>query len=308
MTRLLLTGATGFIGRQLVAALTPRVDVHAVGRRPAADGDGVRWHQADLLEPGAAAQLVQAVRPTHLVHLAWYAVPGRFWTAPENVAWVEATLALLRAFAAAGGGRAVLAGSCAEYDWDAGICREDTTPLRPSTLYGACKHAVDAIAERWHPADGLRIARARLFHLYGPHEHPDRLVASVIRGALAGEPVACTEGTQVRDFLHVGDAAAAIAAVALSDYEGAVNIGSGERSTLRTIVETTLAELGAPDAARFGARPTPAGDPPVLVPDVARLRETIGWVPSFTLASGLSDTVRWWRTAATEARRRPSPG
>jgi len=143
MSRILLTGATGFIGRHVLPRL--QGDVHAVTRHASPAGDGVTWHRADLL---ASAAIVTEVRPEVLVHLAWYVEPGRYWTAPENIRWVEASLALLRAFAAAGGRRAVLAGTSAEYDWQAlgGRCHEQRTPLRPATLYGAAKHALHTAA------------------------------------------------------------------------------------------------------------------------------------------------------------------
>ena len=114
MSRILLTGATGFIGRHVLPRL--KGEVHAVTTRPPPAGDSVRWHRADLL---SSAEIVAEVRPEVLVHLAWYVEPGRYWTAPENIQWVEASLALLRAFAGAGGRRAVVAGTSAEYDWHA---------------------------------------------------------------------------------------------------------------------------------------------------------------------------------------------
>src|SRR3954452_23524389 len=136
--RVLVTGATGFIGHHLPELLSSRgFEVATVSR-----AGGV-----DLLEPGAPERVVAEVQPTHLLHLAWYAEPGKYWTSPENVRWVEASLALLRAFAAGGGRRAVLAGTCAEYDWAHGFCSEGVTPLAPWTLYGPSKHALREMAE-----------------------------------------------------------------------------------------------------------------------------------------------------------------
>src|SRR5438093_4004920 len=163
----------------------------------------MRAHKADLFDAAAVAEAIKCVRPSHLLHLAWTTEPGSYWTTPDNVRWLEASLALLRAFAAHGGERVVMAGTCAEYDWAEGICRENATPLRPVSLYGVCKNALREVSEALAARLGLRAAWGRVFFLYGPHEHPRRLVAAVITSLLRGEPALCSEGMQRRDFLHV---------------------------------------------------------------------------------------------------------
>jgi nucleoside-diphosphate-sugar epimerase len=280
MTRVLLTGATGFIGSHVRSTLADR-------------GHEVHANTADLLAPGAAEEAVRAAGATHLLHLAWYAVPGKFWTAPENRAWVDATVALLRAFYAAGGQRAVGAGTCAEYDWNgAGLLSEDATPLRPATLYGQSKVA----AFEAGAALGGELAWGRIFFLYGPGEHPDRLVSSVARRLLAGEEAPTSEGTQVRDFMHVADVAGAFAALVDADVTGPVNIGSGEPVTVREVVDEIGRAAGRPDLLRPGALPQREGEPPELIAETHRLRDEVGFRRRYDLASGIRDTVDWWRT------------
>jgi nucleoside-diphosphate-sugar epimerase len=288
MSRVLLTGGTGFIGRHVSEALARRGygEVHAVSR---ADGH-------DLLEPGAAERAVAEVEPTHLLHLAWYAEHGAFWTSPENLRWVEASLALLRAFADAGGERAVLAGTCAEYDWAHGFCSEGVTPLEPATLYGGAKHALHTVAARHAEQAGYELGWGRIFFVHGPHEDPRRLVASVARALTRGEEAPTSEGTQRRDFLHAADLADAFAALLdARGVEGPVNLASGDPVTVREVVDEVARAAGRPELVRAGAVPMRPDDPPLLVADVRRLRDEVGWRPSRTLRQGIEETVGWWK-------------
>jgi nucleoside-diphosphate-sugar epimerase len=295
MNRLLITGATGFLGVPCVRHTRKTFEVHATARTDRAGWPpGVRFHPCDLLDRRAVTDLLAAVRPSHLLHLAWVTTPGEYWTSPDNHRWLDASVALLDDFFGQGGRRAVIAGTCAEYDWNGdGVCHERLTPTAPATLYGRCKNQL------WDRLCGHhdRIAWARLFYLYGPAEHPSRLVPSVVRSLLSGLPADCTHGSQRRDFLHSDDAADAIASLLVSRVVGPVNIGSGTATAVRTVVETLGRICGRPDLVRLGTRPSATGDPPVLVADVSRLRDEVGWRPRLSLEEGLRDCVTWWRTA-----------
>lgn len=294
MKRVVVTGATGFVGRHCLAPLEARgFEVHAVAAEPSSHAHA---HVCDLLDPDATARLLAELRPSHLLHLAWYATPGSYWTAQDNLRWVGATLALATAFRASGGTRFVGVGSCAEYDWSSGRCDEATTALAPHTLYGTAKHATHEVLASWGARHGVEVAWGRLFFLYGPHEHPDRLVASVIRACLERREARCTAGTQRRDFQHVADAGGAIAALVDSDVTGAVNIASGETVAVRDVVLAIAERTQAHDLIRLGALPMPSGEPAELVASVARLRSEVGWTDRYDLARGLDDTIAWWRT------------
>lgn len=292
-----MTGATGFIGRN---SLQPLLDlgyeVHAVARRVPArsPAEGVVWHSADLLDDHATERLVNEVGATHLLHFAWYAEPGRFWSSPENASWVQSTLNLMLRFHAAAGERAVLAGTCAEYELDCGFCSELVTPLRPQTLYGISKNAVRAVAMSLADVVGLSVAWGRVFFVYGPAEHPARLVSSLITRLLRGEPAECTDGRLIRDFLHAGDVASAFVTLLDSDVRGAVNVASGEPVSILAVAERVADIIGRPELLRPGALPSRPGDPPLIVGDIRRL-EQLAWRPAWTLETGLAATVEWWR-------------
>ena len=294
--RVLLTGGSGFIGRHCIADLQARgYEVHATTSRTPAASDGVHWHRADLLNGDETAALMTKVRPDSLLHLAWYAEHGKFWQALENLDWVRASIALLRAFIAGGGRRAVFAGSCAEYDWADGHCREDSTPLRPQGLYGVSKHAFHLIAEEAARRNGISCAWGRIFFLYGPDEQPGRLMPLVVRSQLCGERFECSGGSLQRDYLYVADVASALVALLDSPLEGAVNIGSGSAVSIRAMVERIVARLGHPELVDFAARAPARGEVPLVVADTARLAGELHWAPRINIERGLDLTVEWWR-------------
>ncbi len=308
-----MTGAGGFIGRGSIGPLRAAgYEVHAVlSKKAASAGEaadaisspvrGVHVRHADLLDLQTIDALIEAVRPTHLLHFAWIATPGIYWASADNYRWLAAGRHLLRRFLESGGVRAVMAGSCAEYDWSrVEVCHERTSPLASDSggavsAYAECKTAMRRALEEFGRAQGLSTAWGRIFFQFGPHEHPQRLVASVIINLLSGREALCTHGRQIRSFLHVADVGAAFAAVLDSGLEGPVNVGSGERISIAELLEQVARQIGRRELLELGARSSPPAEPAILVPDIGRLRDEVGWSPSLMLDEGVADAIGWWR-------------
>jgi len=280
MKKVLLTGASGFIGRHTIQPLLDRCfEVHAISRRAV---PGVYHHPLDLFDVQRTSQLMAELRPSHLLHFAWYAVPGKYWTAPENLDWVKISLHLMQQFAQAGGRRMVVAGSCAEYDWTG----------YKETVYGTCKAALQQIFQSYTHQIGLSSAWGRIFYLFGPHEYPDRLAPNIILSMLKGQVARCSHGNQIRDFMYVQDVADAFAALLDSDVQGAVDIASGQPLTLKEFIGHIATTLNG--QAQYGAIASKASEPARIVGDASRLCNEVKWQPKCTWDLGLDKTIAWW--------------
>jgi UDP-glucose 4-epimerase len=292
----LVTGASGFLGANLVSRLLDAGnEVHAVARRPsAADPRGVRWHAVDLGDAEATERLVRASAPGRIFHLA-SRVTGRrdlelvLPTFRDNLA---ATVHLLAAASAAGVERIVLAGSM-----------EETPPGEPpGSPYAAAKSAASLYARFFHALYQLPVVIARIFMVYGPGQRdPTKVVPASIRAALAGERPRISSGARPVDWIYVDDVAKGLVALgAAPDVEGrTLDLGSGELVTVRAVVER-ICELVGGEGPDVGALPDRALEH-VVRADPETTRAATGWSPRTSLDEGLAQTIDWLRAGAPDA-------
>lgn len=289
--KVLVTGATGFIGRRFVAgSRAAGVHVQAVSGPPEGRAD----HAVELTDEEAVRSLLAGVVPDAVVHLAASGVSpssGRSRMVNTNVMGLQNLLLACTSLDVAPS--VVVVGSGFEYAPQNRPISE-TDPILPAVnAYGAAKAAGSIVAASFR--DELPIALLRPFNVYGPGESPSRIGPAIIAAAGVEERVLLTEGEQLRDFLHVDDFSHAIwrslppagSAPGLSVY----NVGSGQPRTVRSFAETLGAALAARGRApilAFGALPYRAGEPMVYVPDVSRIEEELGFQASISLESGLN--------------------
>jgi nucleoside-diphosphate-sugar epimerase len=299
--RVLLTGATGFIGSQVARALVrDGCEVHALvrpGSKLLSRLDDLRGKisvvEGDLTRPDELRARLAPLKLDTCVHMAWYVVPGEYLVSPENTRMLAASIDLASILADVGCQRFVGAGTNFEYAGDAGYLSE-TSPLAPNSLYAASKVALYEVLTQMAKLRGFGFAWARIFYQYGPFESEKRLVPAVIRPLLGGGEARVTAGEQVRDFLHVEDVASAIAVVTQSRLEGAVNIGSGNPITVRDLCLTIADLTGGRARLALGAIPYRPGDPMFVCANAEKLR-ALGWKPRYDLRSGLESTIAWWK-------------
>jgi len=285
VSTLIVTGASGFIGRHVLEALRGApFDVVAVARRPRTDlAPAAEWAALDLLHDGSVDDLFARLKPAALLHLAWGAGSATYRTDEVNHRWADASRVLARSFFLHGGRRAVFAGTSAEYQ-NAGA----------RSLYAECKvEAVESMRSLAHASRGS-FAWGRIFLPYGPHDAPHRLVPSVIAALLAGRTAHCSPGDQIRDFIHVRDVADALVDLVGGEREGPYDIGTGTGSTVRHVAESIGRLTGRSDLLAFDGPPAGADEPQTLVAG-SDLAAAFGR-QARTLETGLRETVAWHRS------------
>jgi nucleoside-diphosphate-sugar epimerase len=268
---ILLTGATGFVGRQVLRALDEQnCRVRVVVR----DGKQEQIPRAAALDRVIASPDIFAESTSWwgdachgidtVVHVAWYAEPGQYLHSPANQHCLAGTLRLAQGAMQSKVRRFVGIGTCFEYDLSVGRLTVATT-LKPATPYALAKAEVFKALSQMLPQHGIEFAWCRLFYLYGEGEDPRRLVKYVRAQLAAGVPADLSSGNQVRDYLDVREAGRMIAQTVLGAEQGPVNICSGVPTTVRALAERIADEYGRRDLLRFGARADNLNDPPCVL-------------------------------------------
>jgi nucleoside-diphosphate-sugar epimerase len=303
--RVLITGATGFLGANLVRAeLAAGSEVYLLVRAASrlerlADVLGrCRLHAVDLRDADALRCAVDASRPDVVYHAAaqgtFHDRADRTETLTSNLLGTANLLDAtrghdLRAF--------VNVGSSSEYGHKAAPMRPDDR-LEPRSDYGVAKAAAALLcgAEAFR---GRAVLTVRVFSAYGPWEDPARIASHVMGCALRGEPVGVTAGQQPRDFIYVDDVVALLRTAARRpDLRGQVlHAGTGRRQTVRDLVDTILDVTGA-GRAEYGARLARPDEPEVWVADIASTTAATGWVPRHDLRAGVEKMWAWFRVGA----------
>ncbi len=301
MARVLVTGASGFVGNNCLSALRDsNHEVIALSRKPPrGDLTDIEVIGVDLFDAAEVSRTVAGLRATHLLHLAWLPLTSDWASAGMDAfnAWISASADLVRAFADGGGRRVVAVGTCAEYRWDSrDKLSENGSVIDPATSYGQSKVLLHQELSRQCNELGLSLSWARLFSAYGPYEHARRLVPAVVRALLSGEVAQLSHGMQVKDYAYAGDLADGLLSLLVSDLEGAVNLASGHGVRVRDVATCVGDILGCEDLLEFGAIDGQAvdGDYPVVA-DISLAESRLDWRATTGLREGLEMTVDWWR-------------
>ena len=282
MTMVLLTGATGFVGMQILKGLT------ALGVRviPVVRSEKERFvptlgnverivSSPDIFQESVDWWVAQCEGVDTVIHAAWYAEPGKYLMSEKNIDCLVGSLELARGAVIAGVKRLVGIGTCFEYDVSVGELSIDV-PLKPLTPYAGAKASLFMGLSHWLPTQSVEFTWCRLFYLYGEGEDERRLVPYLHKQLSRGDAVELTNGKQIRDFLDVAEAGRIIARIALGEQHGPINVCSGEPITVRQLAEQIADTYGRRDLLKFGSRSANLVDPPCIlgVPNHSAVRRT----------------------------------
>ncbi|MEK5490505.1 NAD(P)-dependent oxidoreductase [Paenibacillus sp. FSL R7-0297] len=292
MKKVLVTGASGFIGRHTLELLkNSGYEVHALSRKLQI-AENYYWHQADILNTFDISKLIEFLRPTHLLHLAWDLPHKNYLSSLDNYKWVSASFNLIDSFNKFGGKRVVVSGTCAEYEWKSNYMIEDVTNLSFQNPYAASKNILQQLTADFAGNVGMSCAWGRIFWIYGPGEDGSRLIPSAIQNLLRNNKFMCRNAQSTRDFLHVQDVASAFVKLLSSDINGRINIASGQPITIRGVLNRVEKIMGKRNLIQYYASKDEA---PFVIADTTKLNKALDWFPKIKLDEGIENTLQYWK-------------
>lgn len=310
MSRVLVTGASGFIGSHLVRRLL--ADGHEVHGLTSAVSAvypqrlldvrrSVVLHEGSLSDRRAMDALVGSARPEVVFHLGAYTHVGKSWErVDECIATnVQGTVHLLQALEAAGWpARRFVYTSTSEVYGDVDVPFREDGPVNPISPYSVAKYAGERFCRMFVAGRQWPIVVLRPFNAFGPAQSPDRIVPETIARALRRQRLAMTQGHQTREFVYVEDLADGFVRAGLTagdEVHGrVVNLCAGEDISMRELASTILRLMGDPIAPEFGALPERPTEIPRIAGDASVARELLGWKPAIGLEEGLVRTIEWF--------------
>jgi dolichol-phosphate mannosyltransferase len=308
VSRVLVTGGTGFVGANLARRLLgDGHDVHLLVRqsyapwRIAEIRDSLTLHVVNLADASAVAESVRAIRPDWIFHLAAYGAYPRQTDLPTMVQTnVVGTINLVNAGVAAGCAAFVHAGSSSEYGFKDHPPPEQDA-LEPNSHYAWSKASATLYCRLTAQRENAPITTLRLYSAFGPYEEPSRLMPTLIARGFRGELPPLVDPHVARDFVYIDDVCEAfvLAATVPSTDVGAIyNVGSGIQTSISQLVDLARRELQIDHEPTWGSMANRSWDTSVWVSDNRAIQAALGWRPRYSLQAGFREFVVWMKERA----------
>lgn len=241
MKKILITGASGLLGKAVLKQLKGRMEfeVYAVTRyqRRLEEHTDIHVIECDLAIEAQRESLIENIKPDILLHLAWDQEEASFRMSDTNLLWLNISISLLYLFEQYGGKRFLFAGSSSEYDGSDGVMHEAVDVL-PTSLYGLCKKTFNEFAREYCKRREIKYVGMRLFTIYGEEDtHSFGAIPSAIRLLLGKEEFICNSPDTTRDYIYSADAASVILQLMEHSFTGIVNVASGNSRSMREVFQ-----------------------------------------------------------------------
>lgn len=294
MERMLLTGVSGFLGRNFMERLDKsKYEVFAVGRSCPEFLDAEHFFVHDLKEGSGMSEYIGKIRPDILVLFAWDVSTQSYWESLENCMWASVCIQTAKVFLENGGRQILFAGTSASYDYGKGWLKELPEYECPSSMYGISKLYTSKVLAKLAAEYHALYCEARLFAIYGRYEKLERLIPLTAWRLSHNEKIVNGCGELVRDYIYIEDAVNAIHMLIDKKAAGVYNISSGKPVSIGQIILQVAEELGKAELVAF-ARCGKSEEFPLIVGDNAKL-EKMGFVCEHSLQSGVKIAVEWMR-------------
>lgn len=292
MQKILVTGATGFLGKNILEKINyQKYEVWIIARREQMLGEHIHTEICDLRDIEASERVVKHIKADILVMLAWDVNTQTYWEAFENHIWADSSIKVAESFIEAGGKQILFAGTSASYNYGFGYLKENIVYENPDSFYGIAKLYASRIIKKLSDKHGVIFCEARLFAIYGKYERTDRLVPTTILKLLDSQQIINAKGDLIRDYIYVEDAADAILFLLKQEEKGVFNISSGKPISIKEIIMEIALLLNRSFNVSF-EKTIIDNEHPFIVGDNSRLKN-LGFQYGFNIERGLRETIDW---------------
>ncbi|MEA2036100.1 MAG: NAD-dependent epimerase/dehydratase family protein [Nanoarchaeota archaeon] len=305
--KILVTGAAGFIGANLVRRLVKDGSnkVHIIVKKESnlwridPIKEKLTLHEVDLLDYSLLNNIVKEIKPDYIFHLATYGAYPRTQKDIKKIADTiyAGTVNLILVLNDVPYKLFVNTGTSSEYGKNDKPMNENDLP-KPNIVYGAVKAGITLLCQTIADIYDKNICTLRLFSAYGPYEDKDRLIQYLMINCINGKALQVSEGNQARDFVYVDDIIDAYIATMKNPEKvkgQVINIGSGKQTKIKIVINKVVELTGFNSTIKWGERKMESFETDIWIADVQKAKALLNWSAKFDIQNGLEKNIEWFK-------------